>query len=993
MPIQFKKELFITSALSLFLSFLLLKGLIPFFDKGIPYCHTSPPECRLMDNVQGDHLQWLYHLNLLEKAIQGKVPFFSEGFQFETPYKLHTPNLFFPPQGLLYYLFSFLGYAGSYNFLIFLSLITSMITTFAYLRQLGASGIGSFAGGLIFTFFPYRMAVLMGGHPAGMFIAYLPFFLLCLDMTLLKGSLLASFFAGATLFCMAAEPHYHYYLCLFLPFYLILIYGRSLGNIALPSLRIQDFLRFLVKETRPFFFNALISFFVFTMTFAARRPDSVLWQSLVLTALFAPLIFLAILLPGFWIYRLFHATVFDLKMKRIFNFSLLSFSFFYLYLIQLHSNIESLASLLSLLSLSFFYAPLLFSADFASLRNLGRSFRERAAFLKPTLRKIVLLFPLFLFALLSLWLLLAIKSSTIDSSMVDKGRKIAEIKLFSPSLNDLLKPENGVSSKYVYPGLTALFLGLWSMVACLRRIFKKGILEKELMPVLFYLPVFLLTFILAFGPNVSMPPLFEMARKFIPCFSYIRSPIKIILFSSLSLSVIAGYFCLAVNRSWIKALIILALFGEYYYLEKNYGICLLKNESKVLSTLKNEQNPGKVLYLPLWPGNSSWESLYQYYSILTDRRMINGYQPVVSRGYVNNVVEGLSSLNIGKIGKEEALLLKNLGITDVVFDLEAVPRKVSPLPVIFSIQGLSTTPYLKLAEYSYPLYLFKFLENPDSTQRPPLARSSAFGIVLEGEAFEPSQGVHNLRDKDFSGGLALSFPEGQANAILKRTLPEGHFKGFVRVKSGEGSDLKMALILRKKGKETGAALLLPKDAIHDPDGSERVPFSLEIPETASYELTLEKQGKAVSLDYLYLIFENEMDPKREIGPDDGIFRGERIDGPEGKIIEIDEDKCNTGTAFLGPNRFFEAGNYEALFEIRGEFPPSEEPALKIEATNSQDSQVFSDRLLFTKDFSEKGWKTFPLKVTLPTSRIMNFHVRFEGRGKLWFKKISVTRKE
>ena len=67
-----------------------------FFDS-IPYHHQlNPPTPHL---VEGDHLQWLYHLNLMKKAMEGIIPWLTEGYQFTTPYQHQFINPYFPPLG------------------------------------------------------------------------------------------------------------------------------------------------------------------------------------------------------------------------------------------------------------------------------------------------------------------------------------------------------------------------------------------------------------------------------------------------------------------------------------------------------------------------------------------------------------------------------------------------------------------------------------------------------------------------------------------------------------------------------------------------------------------------------------------------------------------------------------------------------------------------------------------------------------------------------
>ena len=63
--------------------------------------------------------------------------------------------------------------------------------------------------------------------------------------------------------------------------------------------------------------------------------------------------------------------------------------------------------------------------------------------------------------------------------------------------------------------------------------------------------------------------------------------------------------------------------------------------------------------IPLWPGDSAWSSLYQYYGSMYRIRMLNGYHPVIPSRYVEDIFTTFSSANRGYLDDGQLNALQN----------------------------------------------------------------------------------------------------------------------------------------------------------------------------------------------------------------------------------------------------------------------------------------------------------------------------------------------
>ena len=124
---------------------------------------------------------------------------------------------------------------------------------------------------------------------------------------------------------------------------------------------------------------------------------------------------------------------------------------------------------------------------------------------------------------------------------------------------------------------------------------------------------------------------------------------------------------------------------------------------------RNHGKDPRVLVLPLWPGDSHYTSVYQYYCSLYRIRMVNGYRPFLPEGYYENTFLFYESLNQGGLTGQQADHLLASGVHYILLHENLFPEKVSPFPVGNTLQKLLNHPRLELLGRDATVWAFKIL--------------------------------------------------------------------------------------------------------------------------------------------------------------------------------------------------------------------------------------------------------------------------------------------
>jgi len=264
--------------------------------------------------------------------------------------------------------------------------------------------------------------------------------------------------------------------------------------------------------------------------------------------------------------------------------------------------------------------------------------------------------------------------------------------------------------------------------------------------------------ILALGAHGPLNgKVFMFVRNHLSPYALVRQPAKVfailppLLALALALSAANVARLLPRPGTALRASLLVAalLFVVEYKCQIRPMICLLDTEQLAYKAITEDarlhtDNEPHALILPIWPGNSAWTSLYEHYVSLYRIRMLNGYLPVVPRGYTEDVYQRFDGCTSGAITDEQLARLTAMGVHYVVLHENAFPEKVSSFPVAFTVKRLLNHPRLELLKQDHSVWAFRILEA--ASERPPrLAHWNRFfpvqNAIREYEWYAPTNAV------------------------------------------------------------------------------------------------------------------------------------------------------------------------------------------------------------------------------------------------------------
>ncbi len=476
--------------------------------------------------------------------------------------------------------------------------------------------------------------------------------------------------------------------------------------------------------------------------------------------------------------------------------------------------------------------------------------RERFRPWSRTLRDVILpLLPVAALGGVALLINALFMSQSATDLLADGGRRTEEAMLFAPHARGLIRHLADGSSSQVYLGWSVLLVAAVALAGALVRAVQPaatgtdtdapgpaeagqprwGALGRGLatawqpgrradtLLVLFLLAALAVVCVLALGPRGPWHGLaFRAIRKLIPPYTMIRQSAKIFCLAPALLALLAGWAWNSLaaqgRRRWVLGLLPawgLVLLAEYRQ-PLRPAVCLLDREQPAYAALARDAAARgiapRALVAPLWPGDSHWTSLYQFHASQYRVRMVNGYQPFVSRAYRTNVFDRLESVNKGHLDDAQLAWLATAGVSHVVLYENAFPEKVSPFPVGDTLRRLLLHPRLRLLEQSGGVWTFRI----ESTPRPAaeLATQSAPPLPLlfptrfwEAERL-PTNGVGVIEDAAASSGRALRLTPGAGRlpAGGVAAVRDPRLLWLVRVR-GEG---RLVVATLENGTPTGA---------------------------------------------------------------------------------------------------------------------------------------------------------------------------------------------
>ncbi len=981
---------------SIFLFFLVLGviysyPLIRYFNNAVPYCRFPPPGREIQVMNMGDHLSLYYNFWLLKDNLMHFRNPFSDPYQF-----YYWGKKFFNPQiglfSVLFAIFSPLGNVVAFNLVFLVSFMLAGGVTFLWLRKAGISFWPAMLGGTIYCLAPHRLSQ-MCGHINGLFYFSFPLLLYFAEGMVESQKKRFPILIGVVLLLMAwTEYHMFYYTALFL-----IPYGLFLTRRIISPLKKTGAKRYPVV-----LLSEGVGVGIMVATLASQRGWPYGNYYLTLIPVFGVGFYLLVISLSDILAGFVQTPDASLVRERV-AFFLFPLCLFILTPVKLWFPIPQ-------------YGHVLLAVVFlALLYNLWRALSGSREFHvhRENLRKVLArFFPILPLLICAGAVVIAIKKLVLGGTIAEEGRGMAEVRYFSPHPGNLIQRMNYAGETMVYLGFLALVL----MVVCLGYLLMIRREESEgpslTSQARFWFGAFLFFTFLSLGLSVSIVPIYAFFYKFVPYFKYPRVPGRIIFISYAAMAFCAAWAIERIRsrRVWVKTgLAILLMAGIFldYLPPRPLGLCLLDRGKTVYAGLvKKDMPPKTVLELPLWPGDSAWSTIYQYYVTRFRYPMVNGYSPVVPKDYVKEVFYGLYPMDVGEVPPQSLEMLGKLHVKYVVFHTDAYPYKICPFPSWMVLKRLKALPFLKLERASGHKALFSLVK-PARGQgidwHSLEAIDSPVGVLWEAERSRHLIGKV-VPDPMASAGKALaSLKLGKRGMMMgkqNRFFPPGWYEGVVRIKAwkaflpGDEATLGAVLITGRHRRNTlTMKVISTSDLI--PDTYSDIRFTFHVPHAQKIECVVYSNGTVpLCLDYVFIAFKGKGEGDAMFQAEDLFHQARILPLPSGNGmgVRFTPDIVNN-RGITGPLHRLMPGYYCATFwlGVDGKVLPSS-PVAIIQVARGHQREVLAERTLKRSDWRvPRALQPFTLKFFLKRPSIMQFPIYYQGKGVLWADRIKVAR--
>jgi hypothetical protein len=933
---------------------------------GLPFAAVPPEGREAAWRIQGDYLQFYYYLWLVrDRLLDGASPL-RDPYQFavDGP-RLNLPNTFLP-FALLYLPLSVAGPLLAYNLLVLASFPLAGLAAALAAHRYGAGRTAALVAGVVFACAPYRVGALLGGHPAG-----LAYFLVPLALWGLEGGIAGSLAGGA--WCAAAlvslaivEPHFFYFAAIGLPLY-------GLARVGVAGWRREAL---SIGPAGWCLAGAVALAPAWGAVAALRRQgwDGPLGEQVGIGTVVALGVLALWQCTAGWLRAA--GVVPDARAAAI--RSLLG----WLPAIATAAAGTRLGGRLAIVALAL---SVLVHAAW-TVRAWRSGWPRRVSWM-----------PLLLAATgaaAGAAFLLVLRHALLTRSVSGAGRTLHEALLFSPEPADLLVRVNPSAGRAVYPGVLALALALAGAVALVRHPPE----DARRRIALAFVPLLALGTALSLGPRLTGLPLFEAAFRLVPFWNFVRQPAKLQVVVALALAVLAALGAHALGArlrqgGGMAAILLAVAVAAEYHPWRPIGLSVLPTGGPAYAAIR-EAGP-RALYIPFWPGDSSFSALYLYSTTLTRVPMLNGYSAWIDRSYVTDVYRALEVVNLGVVGEAEYGALKRYGVRQVVLDRDAFPIKVSPFGPAFTRASLRSSRFLDpvpLTADGAPHHIFRVRDRPDDGV--PAAPRSPLGIYWEAESLARETG-RVTDDAEASNGRVVLARAGRDRAGFLtfgpyRLLPPGPFRAVFRVR-GDGSRLELQ-VTAGGGRRVLGAREVP---LADGAAFVEVPVAFELPAAGPVEYRAKWDGTGwAAADAVAVAFADVPDPAPAFEVEAlGHELLERADpaASGGLAGRADPARTPRDVVWSGPLRGYPAGRYRLWVRFKLEAPTSE-PVAWCGIRAASRGATLGERELTGRDVPEAGrYVEVDVPFTLPRAAVLEFPCLYRGGVGVWFDRLRVER--
>jgi hypothetical protein len=496
--------------------------------------------------------------------------------------------------------------------------------------------------------------------------------------------------------------------------------------------------------------------------------------------------------------------------------------------------------------------------------------------------------------------------------------------------------------------------------------------------------------VLTLGPTLPAFPLYEALHRWLPLFAMIRNPRKLELLVAVGGLVLAAFGARAVlgrlaAESTRRRLMVAGVLTGLVLVATPpwHGIAVARfGDSPVFEALRHGAT--RVLYLPIWPGDSAYSSLYLYAITRTRVPALNGYSPLVARRYMRDAFEPLEPLNVGDLGRVEASALRRLGVSHVVVDRSVFPPQVSAYPSAFTIQHLRASPALALELAADPLWLFRVTGEGPSEQAGP---TSPVGLFYEAEWQNRHTGTAVDAPGASGGRMVAARPGVDAPGFLTfgpyRPLPAGAYTARFRAR-GQGLRVDVAT-------DRGERIVAERTVDTGPDWTTVVlPFVVERGQPLEFRAAWDGRS-AAAIDWVLVVAADRPDPEWTYEVEALPHRLGEVPDPQasGGLAGYADSGESLRTGLVsGPTRLFPPGRFRLSVRLRAE-APGRGPLVGLEVTEPVGA-VLARRTVPATEVRSDVYGEAILDFELSRPTVLEFPVLYLGDVGVFLDRVTVT---
>jgi hypothetical protein len=505
----------------------------------------------------------------------------------------------------------------------------------------------------------------------------------------------------------------------------------------------------------------------------------------------------------------------------------------------------------------------------------------------------------------------------------DQGRSLAEVALNSPRIADAFSLiYRGVGSQ-IYIGYATggiLLLGLLLIIS-------RGVVNsadrteeqkrKLIVSILLIMGVIAVV-ILSTGTNMPGGSLsWSRLCRVLPPYAKIRQPAKIFIILPTLLSValavtVPPLISLICRRRLPARLLYILIFVVLTFDYSRFvspSICILDREqgayAAVLEDSKSREMEPHILAIPLWPGNSHWSSLNQYYALLYNIRLVNGYRPTPRESYLK-AIKPFASFNGGQFSDEQLDKLLEMGVAHLLIHEDAFPEKVSPFAVAHTINAMLAQPRIQFLKKDKAVWAFRILDSAQGGEHP----------LLPGDEFRFPSRIWQAEASGTEGTSVRSATDSSASKYLMLDK----MPGKVRFPSYSFSWIQgLSYKVRVRGQaEYLARITADEDTLQENALAVATDdwtwIDIEIPRFADYrslslEIELLSGWMAVDTALLATTAWDQSDLAEIVSmPAPAFFHAGYTDIETGEVV-LEPDRVAANAIFYGPKLPVPAGEY------------------------------------------------------------------------------------